>query len=104
MCSWVVRKVVKIKRSMLGCQPRSVCLGGCVLVKSILYILYTISRFRKVLLEILTDMEFVWNTKDGDIKYVFVGCAESCLKLKINFRLLAEICLPLVLSTRNEHA
>jgi len=48
MCSWVVRKVVKIKRSMLGCQPRSVCLGGCVLVKSILYILYTISRFRSV--------------------------------------------------------
>jgi len=23
----------------------------------------------------LANMESVWNTKDGDIKYVFVGCA-----------------------------
>ena len=29
----------------------------------------------------LTDMESVWNTKDGDIKYVLVGCAENCVKL-----------------------
>jgi len=42
---------------------------------SMLYILYKISRFRKVLLEIWTDMESVWNNKDGDLKYVFVGCA-----------------------------
>ena len=34
--------------------------------------LYKISRFRKVLLEILTDMESEWNTKDGDMKYLFV--------------------------------
>ena len=35
-----------------------------------------------MLLQILTDMESVWNTKDGDIKYVFVGCAESCVNLR----------------------
>jgi len=40
-----------------------------------LYNLYKISWSRKVLLEILTDMESVWNTKDGDIKYVLVGSA-----------------------------
>jgi len=31
-----------------------------------------------MLLEILIDMESVWNTKNGDIKYVLVGCEESC--------------------------
>jgi len=44
-------------------------------LQTVLYILYKISRFRNVLLEILTDMGSVWNTNDGDIKYVFVGCA-----------------------------
>jgi len=37
-----------------------------------------VSRFQKALLEILTDMESVRNTKDGDIPYVFVDCAEWC--------------------------
>jgi len=36
---------------------------------SMLYILYKFSRFRKMLLAILTDMESVSNTKDVDIKY-----------------------------------
>jgi len=66
---------------MLTCYPRSVYLRGCLWVKSMLGILYKISWFQKVLLEVLRDMESVWNTKDGDIKYVFVGCAESCAKL-----------------------
>jgi len=43
-------------------------------IRSMLYILYKISRSRKVLLDILTDMESLWNTKDGDIIYVLVGC------------------------------
>jgi len=30
-----------------------------------------------VLLEILTDMGSELNTKDSDMRYVFVGCAES---------------------------
>jgi len=59
---------------MLGCQPKSVCLRGCLRVMSMLYILYKISRSRKVLLEILTDMEFARNTKDSAIKYVLMGC------------------------------
>jgi len=33
---------------------------------------------KEVLLDILKDMESVWNTKDGDIKYVLVGCAQRC--------------------------
>jgi len=41
---------------------------------------------------------------DCDIKYVFVGCAEMLLKLKVIVRLLAEICLPQRLSARHEHA
>jgi len=69
---------------MSGCQPRSVCLRGYLWVKNMLYILYKISRCWKVLLEILADMESVWNTKDGDIKYVFVGVVESCVK-KVDF-------------------
>jgi len=81
MCSWVVRKVVEIRRSMLGCQPRSVCLRGCLRVMSMLHILYKIPKSRKVLLEISTDMESVWNTKDVHTKYVFAGCAENCEKL-----------------------
>jgi len=49
-----------------------------------LYILYKISRFRKVLLEMLTDMQSVWNTTDGDMKYVLVDCVESYVKLVQN--------------------
>jgi len=41
---------------------------------------------------------------DCDIRYVFVGCAEKLLKLKVIVRLLAEICLPQKLSARHEHA
>jgi len=58
-----------------------------------LYILNKISRYRKVLLEILTDMESVWNTKDGDIKYVLAGCAENCVKLgkkRLNFHFIGH--------------
>jgi len=80
---------------MLGCQPRSVCLRGYLCVHNMLYILYKISRSRKVLLEILTVMESVWNTKDGDIIYVLVGCAENCVKLvwkRLIFRFLGHAC------------
>jgi len=45
------------------------------LLQTEVYISYKISRSRKVLLEILTHTESVWNTKDIDIKYVFVSCA-----------------------------
>jgi len=79
---------------MLGCRPRSVCLRSCRRVMSMLYILYKISRSRKVLLEILTEMQSVWNTKDGDIKYVLVGCAENCVKLgwkRLIFRFLGHV-------------
>jgi len=75
ICAWrLCVKLLKLKINV-RLQPRSVCLRGCLHVMSMLYILYKISRSRNVLLDILTDMESVWNTKDGDIKYVLVGCA-----------------------------
>jgi len=61
---------------MLDCQSRSVCLRRCLCLKCVLYISCKISRFRKVLLEILTDMESVWNTKDGDMKCVRGLCGK----------------------------
>jgi len=38
-------------------------------------------KIPKIVARNLTDMESVWNTKDGDTEYVLVGCAENCVKL-----------------------
>jgi len=49
--------------------------------KSVLNILFEISRFRIVQLKILTYMESALNYKDSDMKHVLVRVPESCLKL-----------------------
>jgi len=41
-----------------------------------------ISRFRIVYFKILTEIESALNYKDCDIKYVFVGVPDGCLKLR----------------------
>ena len=64
---------INVRLSAEICLPQRLPARG----KHALYF-YKISRSRKVLLKILTDMEFVWNTKDGNINYVFVGWKESC--------------------------
>jgi len=79
LCVKLLKLRINVRLSAEICLPQS-----CLRVISMLHILCKISRSRKVLLEILTDMESVWNIKEGDVKYVFVGCAENCLKLGWN--------------------
>jgi len=50
--------------------------------KTVFNILYQISRFRIVQFKILTEMESELNYKGSDIKNVFVGVQEGCLKFR----------------------
>ena len=70
LCVNLLKWEINVKLSAEICLLQTLSLG-----KNMLYISYKISRFRKVLLEILTDMESVWNTKDGNITCVLMGCA-----------------------------
>jgi len=49
--------------------------------KSVINILFEISRLRVVEFKIVTEMECALKYKQSDIKYMFVRVPESCLKL-----------------------
>jgi len=59
MCSWVVRKVVKVKDQCRVVNRDLSASDADLSVESMLDILYKIYRFRKVFLDILKDMESV---------------------------------------------
>jgi len=92
---------LKINVRLLGCQPRSVCLRGCLWVKNMLYIC-TKSLDSKKCCSTFGRHGICMKYHRRWCKICARRLCVNLLKLKINVRLSAEICLPKSLSARNE--